>query len=109
MNIEKWQGMPRDRQLLNIASELSRIKHWLKSDDQQAVRNCLDRVFELVDLTVEAESGIEGLSFRRELLRFREALAAYYSDISEEKEDMSVLFEGLLNLNPAAHSLRLRI
>lgn len=76
---ERWPGFSRDRQILMIANELNRAKNLLRdSDDRLESARCLERAFELIDLTVDAVSG----SARFEMLRFREALAQIYSNLT---------------------------
>jgi hypothetical protein len=76
----RWHKFSRDQQILMIANELNRAKSLLqgRNDPVEAV-NALQRAFELVDLTVEGVSG----ALRFELLRFREALAQVYVDMTQ--------------------------
>ena len=75
LTLEKWQAFPKEVQILNIASEFSRIKNWLAKNDEKEVRECLNRAFELIDLTIGDSKWNKGL---KELLRFRELLADFY-------------------------------
>src|SRR5258708_1036364 len=104
VSLERWAALTRDKKILNIASELSRAKHWMQENDLESSSHSLERALELVDLTVETENNPSNYSFRRELLRFREALAGFYAHSSETEEDFGHLFAGLLNLNPISHS-----
>jgi hypothetical protein len=78
----RWRAFTPDQRLLMIANELNRAKNLLQdSNDPVEAFNALQRAFELVDLTVESVSG----TFRFELLRFREALAQVYVDMTQLK------------------------
>ena len=53
LDLKKWQSFSKEEQISNIAAELSRTKNWLAKNDKQEVLNCLNRVFELIDLTIQ--------------------------------------------------------
>ncbi len=72
---EKWSKLSKKDQILNIAAELSRATHWLEKDDFESAKDCYERAFELVDLTLD-DNRWKGN--RRELARFREVLASFY-------------------------------
>ncbi len=75
---ERWPGFPFDRQILMIANELNRAKNLLRDADQAESVRCLERAFELLDLTIEGASG----AARYEFLRFREVLGQLYADLT---------------------------
>ncbi len=72
---EKWTRYSLKQQMLMIGSELSRLSH-LKDNASQ--NNCLERAFELIDLTIDDSKLGAG---RKELLRLREALRQEYKGI----------------------------
>lgn len=102
---EKWASKPLSWQILNIASELGRAEQSLKDRLLEPFRACLDRGFELIDLTVEVN--ISNASLLRELLRFREVLACLYinNDLQSNAGDLRVLTKVLLSLDPEAYNL----
>ena len=68
-----WNNKSLPFRMLSIGSELSRIMHVAKSDSRI---KCLERAFELIDITVQDQSlGPK----RKELLRLREMLGEMYS------------------------------
>ena len=72
---EKWNKFSKKDQVLNIASELSRAGHWLGKEDFEKAKDCYERAFQLVDLTL---NGDKWRDRRREIARFREVLAYLY-------------------------------
>ena len=90
-----------------IANELNRAKNWLDKNDLEETKNCYERGFELLDLTV---STARNKNFVRELLRFREVMAGQYMDITAkkntaQKDKLSVLYDTLLLLNKDSYTL----
>lgn len=96
MTFEKWQRFSKEEQILNIAAELSRTKFWLKKNDFGQALNCLNRAFELVDLTADSSRHRRDL---KELLRFRYALAQFYIDKDKNINEFARIFKTLLMLN----------
>lgn len=72
---EKWNEISKRDQILNIASEFSRAGHWLDKKDSGKARDCYERAFQLVDLTLNGEKWRDK---RQELARFREVLGYLY-------------------------------
>jgi hypothetical protein len=69
---EKWAQYPLYKQMLMIGSEFSRMLHLKHNEDQ---KNCIERAYELIDLTVlDAKLGAR----KRELLLLREGLEDEY-------------------------------
>jgi hypothetical protein len=97
MTSEKWAAKPYSQQVLNVASELSRARHWIKEGETENLRHSLDRALELIDLTVSASRGTNRL---RGLLRFREELAGYYLGMNKEYDKFNLLLKSFLNLEP---------
>lgn len=90
---ERWQKFSKEEQILNIAAELSRAKFWLKEKNEKQILNCLNRAFELIDLTINAFKNQRAL---KELLRFREVLAQFYINKDKNIEEFKKIFKTLL-------------
>lgn len=95
---ERWNGFTKDKQILNIVSELTRTKNWLKKNDKEYMINSLDRSFELIDLTISDNKKWHGGSLR-ELLIFREILGEFYAGINKNAGEFIKLIRALLNFN----------
>ncbi|MEW6558418.1 MAG: hypothetical protein AB1349_13895 [Elusimicrobiota bacterium] len=102
LTVEKWAQFPLNKQLLMIANELNRAKNWIIKNDSEEVRNCYERAFELIDLTLSVPTSRNLL---RELLRFRELLAESYLKKRNDAETNRKLFEVLLMLNKDNYNL----
>lgn len=75
LTVERWSRYPVDQQILMIANEVSRLRNGFEGGAGEAESiETMDRLFELVDLTV-AKARPE---LRRELLRWRELCAELY-------------------------------
>ena len=72
LTVEKWAQYPLQKQMLMIGSEFSRILHLKHEGDQ---KRCIERAYELIDLTVSDSKYGAG---KRELLRLREVLGEEY-------------------------------
>ena len=91
---EKWNNLTKDKQILNIGSELMRVRNWLINNNEDYKIDCLNRVYELIDLTIDDKKWHRaGL---KELIRFREIMGDYYlakeKDIMEFNKLLKVLF-----------------
>jgi len=104
MTFEKWQKLSKEEQILNIAAELSRTKFWLIRKDGKQVLNCLNRAFELIDLTIDLSCHQKYL---RELLRFREVLALFYIDKDKNADEFAKIFKTLLMFNGITSSVKI--
>lgn len=92
----KWKKFSKENQLLNIASEFSRAKNWLAKNDENEFLNCLNRCFELIDLTINDYRWSKSL---KELLRFREVLAEFYIKKEKNLKEFIKIFKVLLRFN----------
>lgn len=90
---EKWQGFSRQNQILNIAAEFSRAKNAFADKDSRQALDCLDRAFELLDLTIIDPRWKKGL---KELLRFRGILAQFYIKKDKDINEFKRIFKTLL-------------
>jgi hypothetical protein len=73
--VARWSAFTREQQILMIANELHRATRLLGPRDVESRRNAYTRALRLTDLTVEAQPT---RPFRRELLRWRDLVAALY-------------------------------
>jgi hypothetical protein len=96
---ERWARFELDEQILMIANEMSRASSLLDPDRLPSLRRSYERVLRLVDLTVATRSR-RGL--RRELLRWRDLVAALYVAPLPERDSHVAAFRCLLQLSPAA-------
>ena len=99
MTPERWARFDRDQQILMIANEMNRAKGLLGPQDRDSLRRGYERVLRLLDLTVATRPG-RGL--RRELLRWRDLVAALYVAPAPEPQAHLQAFRALLQLTPAA-------
>lgn len=97
---ERWARFGLDQQILMIGNEMSRASSLLGDEDLGPLRRTYERVLRLVDLTVETWPR-RGL--RRELLRWRDLVAALYIAPGADADAHRAAFRGLLHLAPAAH------
>lgn len=95
---ERWASFSRDQQLLMIANEMNRAARLVEPAELPGFRRCCERVLRLVDLTVEVNVR---RSLRRELLRWRDLVAALYLDPAPSSEAHRAAFRALLQLSPA--------
>ena len=105
LTLQKWAAKPVSWQVLSIASELGRAESSLKSGLGDPFKASLDRGFELIDLTVEANKS--KADFVREMLRFREVLGEIYIDPAWKSRagEFRSLIKVLLTLDPGADNL----
>lgn len=97
LTVEKWSKYTRDQQVLMIANEMNRLINGLKDGlEQVALIECMERLFELLDLTIDLQKG----NLRKELLRWREVFAENYlldSDrLAKQKNNLEQLYKVLL-------------
>jgi hypothetical protein len=106
MTVEKWGAKPYSYQLLNIASELSRARSWIKERETDHLRRSLERALELIDLTVSSNQGAKPL---RDLLRLREEFAGYYLGLHDEYDKFTHLLTNFVNLDIDVQKLGIKI
>lgn len=99
MSAESWARFDLDRQVLMIANEMNRASRLFRPQDRASLRRSYERVLRLVDLTV-ATRPRRGL--RRELLRWRDLVAALYVAPESDEQAHRQAFRCLLQLTPAA-------
>ena len=96
---ERWAGFSLDQQILMIANEMNRASRLMKPGDLQSLRLCYERVLRLVDLTVEVQ---RRPTLWKELLRWRDLVAALYIRDGSDPAGHRAAFRSLLQLTPAA-------
>jgi len=72
---ERWARFSLDQQILMIANEMKRASALMAPADSGSRQNAYERVLRLVDLTVATQ---RKPTLRRELLRWRDLVAALY-------------------------------
>ncbi|MDE1920722.1 MAG: hypothetical protein KGJ09_04855 [Candidatus Omnitrophica bacterium] len=73
---ERWSKLSLFEQMGHIGSEVSRARLWQERNDTTSCNRCIERAFELVDLTIADHRWRERL---KEICRFREVLADQYA------------------------------
>jgi len=96
---ERWATFPLDRQILMIGNELHRAGKLLGPADRERLRDSLERVLALTDLTVAVH---ERSTLRRELLRWRDLVAALYVAEEPTAADHRAAFRCLLQFTRAS-------
>lgn len=100
---EKWGTFPFFKQILMVACELQRSRHWLEHGDLDEVKQCYERALELLDLTIELASGPTLLC---ELLRFRELLATEFISAEPSLAANRSLYRVLMAFTPESYTVR---
>jgi len=96
---ERWARFGLDAQILMIANEMNRASSLLAPGSLPSLQRTYERVLRLVDLTV-ATRNRRGL--RRELLRWRDLVAALYIAPRPQPDSHAAAFRSLLQFTPAA-------
>ena len=96
---ERWTQFTLDQQILMIANEMNRSAKFLGPGGEARRRNAYERGLALVDLTIQAHTA-RGL--RRELLRWRDLLAALYLEEAGAPEAHAAALRALLRFTPEA-------
>lgn len=96
---QRWSTFSLEQQILMIANELNRAGKLVAADDRDRRRRSYERVLALVDLTVDAQPR---RSLRREMLRWRDLVAALYLLDTVPAADFAAALRALLLFTPAA-------
>lgn len=96
LTLERWRRFGRDQQILMIGNEMNRGR---RLKEPEALRRCYERILRLTDLTAQAA---ERLTFRRELLRWRDGVAELYLEARPDPERHRRLLHTLLLMSPEA-------
>lgn len=106
LTLKKWRTYNSDRQILMIANEVNRLLNGIKSSLMMAeLRECMERVLELCDLTINCQRPL----FQLELLRWRELFAENYlldkRQLKHRQKRIRLLYRILLFFNPLSAEL----
>jgi hypothetical protein len=82
-----------------IANEMNRAAKLMAPGDRERLRNAYERILRLTDLTVEVNAR---RTLRRELLRWRDLVAALYIAPAADPAAHAAAFRALLRLTPEA-------
>jgi hypothetical protein len=96
---ERWARFDLDRQILMVANEMNRARGLFAEGGEGALRRTYERVLRLVDLTVQTRPR---RALRRELLRWRDLVAALYVAEGSDAPAHDEAFRCLLRFTPAA-------
>ena len=99
LTAESWSRFDLDRQVLMIANEMSRASRLFQPSDRQSLLRTYERVLRLVDLTVAVQ---QRRGLRRELLRWRDLVAALYVAPEPAASAHVQAFRCLLRFTPSA-------
>jgi hypothetical protein len=109
LTLERWKAMPWDKKILNLVSELSRVKNWIKEDENLCADEAIERALELIDMTVEVGIHEKTVFFWKEFLRFRELLAGFYRQSKKNQEAFKILTQTFIELDPMLHNMGIKI
>lgn len=79
LTVEVWQKFPTEKQIFMVANEFSRLINGIDHLSDKDNVECMERALELLDLTINCQSG----NLRKELLRLRESFSSFYPDVSK--------------------------
>jgi len=96
---ERWRRYPRGQQILMIANEMNRASKLFEPVDRERLATAYERILALTDLTVRVA---DSRSLRRELLRWRDLVAAQYIAPLPDAQSHGQAFRALLQLHPDA-------
>lgn len=96
---QRWARFGLDQHILMIGNEMQRTSKLLAREDRASRRRGYERILRLTDLTVEVHTRP---ALRRELLRWRELVAALYIADAVDPAEHRTVFRALLLLQPVA-------
>jgi hypothetical protein len=99
LTLERWREFTLDQQVLMIANELNRVSKLLGPGNEARRKSGYERALALTDLTIRAN---EARGLRRELLRWRDLLAALYVGLASGRAAHAAALRALLQLTPTA-------
>ncbi len=99
LSAESWARFDRDQQILMIANEMNRASRLLRLADLESLRRAYERVLRLVGLTVAIR---QQRGPRRELLRWRDLVAALYLSPEPSASEHAQVLRCLLRFTPTA-------
>lgn len=87
---DQWQKLNLSQQLANIGSEFNRLDHWHQAGDKTSEDKALERLLELVDLTLNDK---RWQARCKELVRLREIIC----DFAQRKNNYQISAKALTN------------
>ena len=96
---ERWSTFSLDQQILMIGNEMNRAAKVMRPEDSASRQRSYERILRLVDLTVEVQ---QRKNLRRELLRWRDLVAALYVRPEAVPDEHRNAFRSLLLFTPAS-------
>jgi hypothetical protein len=99
LTVDRWSHFSLDQQILTIGNEFNRARRLLADGSYESVRLAYERALRLTDLTISVN---QRPTLRRELLRWREVVAALYLERELDPEGHDAAFRCLLQMTPAA-------
>lgn len=100
LTLEKWQRYKKSQQILSIAAEFNRAKNIISWGDIKKVKQCYERAYELLYLTIADPRWKNGL---KELLRFKEIMGELY--LKPNLKLNNKLYKILISLNSQSYNL----
>lgn len=97
LSVERWASFPLAQQLLMVSNEMNRASKLFGAEDKARLRACYERVLTLADLTIQVN---DRRSLRRELLRWRDLIAALYVATEPNQRAHGEAFRILLQFHP---------
>jgi len=99
LTADRWARFDLDQQILMIANEMKRASALLAPGDRDSRERAYERVLRLLDLTVATQ---QKRTLRRELLRWRDLVAALYVAGEADPHAHHGAFRCLLRFTPVA-------
>lgn len=99
LDAERWSQFDLDSQILMIGNEMNRATRWVDAGRLDALRRGYERVLRLTDLTVACH---RRATLVRELLRWRDLVAALFVSDEPDRTRHADAFRALLRLSPVA-------
>jgi hypothetical protein len=97
LTAERWACFAHPQRVLMIANEMNRAGRLMGDGDAASRRLAYERILRLADLTIAVA---ERRAVRRELLRWRDLVAALYLETEARPDDHRMAFRALLQQTP---------
>ncbi len=99
LTVDRWRRFSHSQRILMIANEMNRATRLMSPDDRASLRLAYERVLRLLDLTVAVA---ERRPMRRELLRWRDLVAALYINEGPRLDEHRTALRALLLQTPGS-------
>ena len=96
---ERWSAFSLDEQILMVANEMHRAGRLMREEDRARRRHSYERVLRLMDLTIGVQ---RKRTLLKELLRWRDLVAALYVSEHADIDAHGRLWRCLLYFTPTA-------